>query len=236
MKACTWAALLLVAFAAPLGAQNAVAPSLRLGDYMDTAALRPRLAALPALEAEKRMARVFRLEFDSVGRPLRAIPAVPRAMPAHYRDAVAPLVVAAVRRVEPRRYEWGRLILVETGPAARVMEIYPPERAPRVTNTGALATALEKGAVALAKVDSTLDGKSSAARVMMQIDEEGAISSARIERSSGIAAVDEMVLRTVRVTRFAPLLLDGEPAPAQVLLPIQIIIEGGREPAKPASP
>ena len=235
MRAWGWAALLLALCAAPAGAQTAaVAPPLRLGDYLDTAALRTHVAALPAPRAEKRIARVFRLVFDSVGKPLPPVPAVPRVMPAHYRDAVAPLIQAALRPIDPRLKQWGMFILVESGNPARVEEILPEQRMPRVANIGQLTAAISAAATALA--DSGLAAGTLTPRVLIEVSEEGAVSSARIERSSGIANVDATVLRIVSRVRFTPLLLDGEPAPARVVLPIRLIIEGDPEPAAPKRP
>lgn len=222
MRALVWAALLLAGFAAPLRAQNAAGPPLRIGEYLDTAALRTALAALPPMEAEKRMSRVFLLVFDSVDKPLRAIPAVPRVMPKHYFDAVRPLVQAALRPVDPRRYEPERLILVETGNPARVVEIFPPRRWPRVTNSNELSAELGHASHELGKADSTLAGNMLTAVVEMDVNEEGVMTASCIRRSTGFAAVDEMVLRLVTRLRFAPMLLDGEPVPSAVSLPIHI--------------
>lgn len=232
MRAWGWAAPLLALLAAPAGAQTAaVAPPLRMGDYLDTAALRTRVAALPAPPPEKRIGRVFRLVFDSVGKPLRPVPAVPRAMPAQYRDAVAPLIQAALRPVDPRRYDSGTFVLVESGNPARVEEIIPAQRLPAVANLPELTRAISAAASALA--DAGIADGTLVPRVMVEVSEEGAVTSARIQRSSGTPEVDAMVLRIVSRVRFTPLLLDGEPAPARVILPIRLIIEEGPEPAAP---
>lgn len=222
MRGWIWAALLLGGFAAPLRAQNAAGPPLRIGEYLDTAALRTELAALPPMEAEKRMSRVFLLVFDSVDKPLRAIPAVPRVMPQHYLEAVRPLVQAALRPVDPRRYDPERLILVETGNPARVVEIFPPRRWPRVTNSHEISAALGHASHALGKADSTLAGSTLTAIVEMDVSEEGVMTEPCIRRSTGFAAVDEVMLQSLVRLRFAPMLLDGEPVPSRVSLPLHI--------------
>ena len=221
-------AALIPIVATPLPAQRpprgfAVRITPRMHAFLDSISLHSALAALPSSPAEKRTSRVFVVEFDSTGKAQPVLPAVPRAMPAGYRDAVAPLVQAALRPIAPSRNGWRSLILVDAGKEPRIEEVRLPIREPRVANQHALEQALFEQAQRLVNQDTTLVGRTFRVHIAMRVDEDGVASSSGISLSSDVAAVDSAALVAVRVIRFHPGLLDEEPAPARVVLPIRFV-------------
>lgn len=228
MWRCAALVCLLASAATPLRAQDtavvaAVAAPPRLHAFLDSAALHSALARLPAAPAAKRIAHVFVVTFDSAGRPQPVKPAARRAMPAGWRDSVAPLVEAALRPIAPRRGGWQLLLQVEAGSAPMVAEVQLPRRHPSVANMGALQRALHDASQELLAVDDSLVGHEYPLRVAMNVDEDGIATPTGIVLSSGVRAVDDAALGAMRVIRFRPGLLDGEPVPARVVLPIRFV-------------
>jgi TonB family protein len=195
----------------------------RMHAFLDSISLHSALTALPASPAERRTSRVFVVEFDSTGKAQPVVPAVPRAMPVSYHDAVAPLIQAALRPIAPSRTGWRSLILVDAGNEPKIQEVRLPAREPRVANARALEQVLFEHAQRLVNLDTTLIGRTLRVHISMRVDEEGIASASGIALSSDIAAVDSAALDAVRVIRFHPGLLDEEPAPARVVLPIRFV-------------
>ena len=195
----------------------------RMHAFLDSISLHSALTALPASPAEKRTSRVFLIEFDSSGAPRPVVPAVPRVMPADYRDAVAPLIQAALRPIVPSRAGWRSLILVDAGAKPRIEEVRLAVQDPRVANPHALERVLFDHARRLVNEDTTLVGRTFRVHIAMQVDEDGVASTSGISLSSDIPAVDSTALVAVRVIRFHPGLIDDEPAPARVVLPIRFV-------------
>ena len=206
---------------APPTAADTAPPSVQA--YLDSAALHAALVQLAPSPATRRIAHVFRVEFDSAGRPRAAHAAAPRVMARAYRDAVAPLVTAALRPIDPRPDGRQVLLLVEAGASPRIAEITLPQQRPSVANLGRLGHVLHEEAQAIVNADTTLLGRELTARVSMRVDEDGIASLAAIERSSGRADVDAAALRATRIIRLRPALLDGEPVPVRVVLPIRFV-------------
>ena len=221
-------AALIPLVAASLDAQRpargfAVRITPRMHAFLDSIALHSALTALPGSPAGKRTSRVFLVEFDSTGEARPVVPAVPRAMPASYRDAVAPLIQAALRPIAPSRTGWRSLILVDAGKAPTIEEVRLPMRDPQMANPRVLERVLFEHAQRLLDVEPTLIGRTFRVHVAMRVDEDGVPSASGIALSSDVAAVDGAALDAVRVIRFHPGLLDGEPAPARVVLPIRFV-------------
>ena len=238
MKTWPYAAALLWSIAMPLPAQDArdtsrapradtaavvvrATPTLRT--FLDSAALHAALVRLPAPREGKRAARVFVVAFDSAGRPQPVRPAVRRAMPDAYRESVAPLVQAALRPMAPFKDGWQAMLLVESGAAPAIREVVLPEWQPRVANMQALSAALYASAHRLVNTDDSLEGTELLVHVALRVDEDGIAEPRGITRSSGNAAVDDAALGAVRIVRFHPGLLDGEPVAARVVLPIRFV-------------
>ena len=206
-------------------AEPVVTPGVPLGLHamLDSASLHGAIAGLPDAREDKRIARVFRIGFDSAGRPQPVKPAVPTAMPDEYRAAVAPLIEASLRPLEPRRGGWQALLLVQAGAAPRIEQVVLPHRNPEVVDMRALRQALTLSAQELAAADHRLMGRHLRVRVTMRVDEHGVAAASGIHSSSGHAAVDAAALRAVRALRFTPALLDNEPVASRVVIPIQFV-------------
>lgn len=237
-KTWSYAAALLWGAATSLRAQQApAAPAAPVADsgvaavratptlqsLLDSAALHAALARLHAPRAGKRTERVFLVTFDSAGQPRPVRAAVPRAMPEGYRDAVTPLIQAALRPMAPIQGGWQAMLLVEAGTAPRIEQVFLPQRQPSVANMPALNAALYEHAQRLVNDDGDLEGRECLVHVALRVDEDGIATPQGIARSSGNRAVDDAALRAVRVVRFHPALLDEEPAPARVILPIRFV-------------
>ena len=219
----------------PLGAQDttasataaaavaAVAAPPRMSAFLDSAALHAALARVPAPRARRRIERVFVVTFDSAGQPQPVKPAAPRAMPAGYRDTVGPLLQAALRPIAPRRGGWPSLLLVQTGSTPAVADVQLPRRMPAVANMSALQRALYDASQELLAVDDALVGREFPLRIAMRVDEDGIATPTGIAVSSGVRAVDDAALGAMRVIRFRPELLDDEPVPSRVVLPIRFV-------------
>ena len=212
----------------PLPAQRpprgfAVRITPRMHAFLDSAALHAAIAELPGSPAEKRTSRVFIVEFDSTGMAQPVVPAVPGMMPAGYRDAVAPLIQAALRPIAPSRTGWRSLILVEAGREPRIEEVRLAEEKPRVANSRELERVLFDHSQRLLGRDTTLIGRTFRVHVAMRVDEDGVASTSGIALSSDIAAIDSAALDAVRLIRFHPGRLDGDPAPTRVVLPIRFV-------------
>jgi len=221
-----WIGLAILLFsAAPLGAQteSVVAAPPRLHAFLDTASLRAALAHVPVRPHRRRTERLFRIEWDSTGQPLAPTPAVPRAMPGAYRDAVVPLLQAALRPTTPHHGGWASFVFVDAGSAARIEEVFPIELPARLTNGTALHQALYQQAGRLLQRDTSLAGRRVTVRVAVDVDARGNVAGARLVSSSGIMALDEAALRAVRIARFQPGSVDGEPAPSTVVLPFEVV-------------
>jgi TonB family protein len=218
----------LLASAAPVGAQSefVVAAPPRLHAYLDTASLRTALARLPVRPYGRRTERLFRLEWDSTGQPLAPTPAVARAMPARHRDAVLPLIRAALRPTTPHQGGWAAFVLVDAGNPPRIEEVFPSEQPARLVNAAAVHQTLYQHAQRLLRADTSLVGLRVSVRVAMDVNEAGAVTASRLVSSSGITALDEAALRAARSARFRPSSLDGEPVPSTVVLPFQVVFSG----------
>jgi TonB family protein len=222
-----WAALLGAAAGAfPVlnaDAQGVVQAPATLGTYLDTASLYPALARLPDARVPIRVARVFRIEFDTAGQPLAPVPAVPGAMPARYRNSVLPLIQAALRPIPPRRFNMVRLLQVQTGNSPGVEEVFLPEQPASVANAGHLQNVLYESAQRIFQADTTLAGTELGVQLAMVVNENGVPSGARVVASSGREDVDAAALRVAAGIRFRPGRLDGEPAPTRIVLPIRFV-------------
>lgn len=223
-----WLAAVVSLAAGTLPAQDA-ATSIPVGlpprvhTALDSASLYAALLNVPAGRAEKRAARVFRITFDSAGQPQPVVAAVPRAMPPEYRDAVTPLIQSALRPIFPRPAGWRMLLLVEAGNAPVIEEVHLPERRPELANMRVLERALYQAAQDILGIDTALVGRNLRVRISMEVDETGAVASSGIDVSSGNPLVDDAALRTVRIARFRPALLDEEPVSARVILPLHFV-------------
>ncbi|HYE57254.1 MAG TPA: TonB family protein, partial [Rhodothermales bacterium] len=87
----------------------------------------------------------------------------------------------------------------------------------------AVSGALYRTAQRLMRADPKLAGKAVAIHVALTVNEDGVGAAPRLVASSGLAALDEAVLRVIQTIRFTPGLLDGEPAPARAVLPFRVV-------------
>jgi TonB family protein len=226
MKGWICLALLLVSVA-PLGAQSGtvVAAPPRLDAYLDTASLRAALAQVPVRPYRRRTERLFRLEWDSDGRPLTPTAAVPQAMQGSHRNAVIPLLRAALRPTTPHVGGWAQFVVVDAGTPARIEEVFPVELPPRLANGMVFREALYQAVGRLLRADTSLMGCRVTVRVTVDVNADGEVTASRLHASSGIPALDEAALRVVRSARFQPGSVDGEPAPSTVVLPLVVVFE-----------
>ena len=239
-----WLVLLAASLASlptPMAAQVRVlvAPSPpvpTVPTLLDSAALHAALARLPGMRAEKRVAHVFRIAFDSTGAPKPPVAVVPAAMPAAYREAVAPLLTAALRPIAPRLGGWETLLLVEAGAAPRIEFVELPQRSPSVANLAVLGDHLYEAAQRMMRADGTLAGTQASVRLSLRVGEDGRAADPRIASSSGIPKVDEAALGAVPTMRFRPALIDGEPVPSRVVLPVRFVFERDDDDGKKTRP
>ena len=69
-----------------------------------------------------------------------------------------------------------------------------------------------------------LDGQTRTVVVHIEANEKGVITSARIARSSGVAALDEKILRSVRSSKFKPYKENGVAYPISADQPFELTL------------
>lgn len=69
-----------------------------------------------------------------------------------------------------------------------------------------------------------LQGETRSVVVLIEANEKGSITSARITRSSGIAALDEKILRAVRSAKFKPYKENGIAYPIRAEQPFELTL------------
>lgn len=72
--------------------------------------------------------------------------------------------------------------------------------------------------------NSDLEGQTRNAMVYIEANEKGVITSARITRSSGLPALDEKILRSVRSSKFKPYKENGVAYPIKANLPLELTL------------
>lgn len=72
--------------------------------------------------------------------------------------------------------------------------------------------------------NSDLQGQTRTAMVYIEANEKGVITSARIVRSTGVPALDEKILRSVRSSKFKPYKENGVAYPIKANLPLELTV------------
>jgi hypothetical protein len=225
MRALFAAALTALLVTSGSAAQAPVAiprDSLPLPRLLDSAAALAALGRLPPPPDTMLRARAFNLYFDSAGKPdtVRAAFSllVDSTFAARVRDAMQP----AVRAVPPGP-PFQRTVIVNTGPGASLTPGAFIVRQPAVANRTRLVIMLQLAIPRLLDRDTLLFGRPFTVHVRMIANVDSTTTSAWVRRSSGVAAVDSVVLKVASGIRFAPGEVDGMPIPMWVEQPISIV-------------
>lgn len=72
--------------------------------------------------------------------------------------------------------------------------------------------------------NSDLEGQTRTAMVYIEANEKGVITSARMVRSTGVPALDEKILRSVRSSKFKPYKENGVAYPIKANLPLELTL------------
>ena len=72
--------------------------------------------------------------------------------------------------------------------------------------------------------NSDLQGQTRTAMVYIEANEKGVITSVRMVRSTGVPALDEKILRSVRSSKFKPYKENGVAYPIKANLPLELTV------------
>ena len=225
MRAFLAAALTALLVTAGSSAQQSVAPmprdSLPVARLLDSAAI-AALSRLPQPPDTTRRARAVYIHFDTAGRPdtVRAAFSllVDSTFAARLRDALQP-ALRAVPPVQP----FHLTVIVNTGPGASLTPGVFVARQPSVANGTLVFRRLQLAMPRLLDRDTLLFGRQFTVHVKMIANVDSTATSTSVTRSSGVPAVDSVVLKVASAFRFSPGELDGIPIPTWVEQPISLV-------------
>ncbi|HEX5725175.1 MAG TPA: energy transducer TonB [Longimicrobiaceae bacterium] len=194
---------------------------LPLSAAVDSVALVEALRRIPAPDPS--WFNVFRVEFDSAGRP-EPVEAVSRRLPDSYALPVANLITAHLRPQPPRRRPFAALVRVVAGPDPRLEMPDFRERPPLLINRDWLGSQMSELAQHAVEAGPTFPAGGAQVIVKMRVEEDGTVSSAAVVRSSGFPTLDLRAVEIVRQGRFRPATLDEHPVRVWVRLPLSIVV------------
>ncbi|HRO62248.1 TonB family protein [Thermomonas sp.] len=84
--------------------------------------------------------------------------------------------------------------------------------------------------------DALAEGKEGTVVVQVDIDAQGAVTAAQVERSAGDPRLDSSALATVKTWRFNPEIRNGKAVPSRVRVPIMFAMHEPPPPPPPAPP
>jgi TonB family protein len=187
--------------------------SIAISQAVDSAGLVARLRELPEPPTAKRA--VVNISFSASGEvdsvtvrsKSRVAPELLPALEEAVRASLRPQPADTLRR-------WS-LLAVRTG--KRVSLSRPEEQKPRLSN----ASQVGREVSGFARRNSSLlaDGPK-AVMVQFWVTTDGRTEAAKVDLSSGVAAVDAAALDIAGIMRFDPAEIEGEPVPVLVQLPI----------------
>lgn len=111
-------------------------------------------------------------------------------------------------------------------PPERVIEAPPPEPAGPVRLVTELAVTCPKRSPPEYPLVSRRMGEEGRVVLLVELDEQGRMSTARIETSSGFRRLDNAALAAVKIWRCTPAVRDGAPVRAVALQPFVFKLEG----------
>jgi protein TonB len=91
-----------------------------------------------------------------------------------------------------------------------------PDVWPVVSNRGDVARALEREY----RPELRRRGITGRTEICILVDELGSVQATRVERSSGIEAIDRAAIAVVSVMRFSPATLANQPTPVWIIIPV----------------
>jgi|GEM_PF-2917776 len=203
----------LLLSASGLSAQEQIAGYTVISEALDSAGLTARLRELPELPTRKRA--LVKISFAASGEAdsveVRTLDRVSPEM----RPLLLEAVWANVRTLAPDTTRRSTLIALATG--KRVSLSAPEARVPVLRNAAAITRIIN--AFARKNGEMFVDG-SKTAMVQFVLSPEGRAEQIRLLRSTGTVAIDQEALRVAGLFRFLPALIEGEPVPVNVTLPI----------------
>jgi len=143
-------------------------------------------------------------------------------------DEVQRAVFAHRLQARPAREEWGVRLRVDLGPrpALRVGRREQCRAAPRQGEHRSASGGFGAGYDVRQTLASSLSAPSLADRdlvwVRVQLDAQGMVTDARVERTIMRGSWENRVLGYVRTLQFLPALEDGQPVPGEATLPLRL--------------
>ena len=202
-------------------ARDTTAPTPPLDSLFDLAALRARLGALPVAPDTGFLRRLFRLHWDTAGRPLAPVAVQP--VTGEWRDSVVAALRATRRTIGPRGAPLEVHLEVRTGAEAGAA-LHTLEIADiRLDDPRRLQRRLQDAVQEILRDDDALLGRELTARVRLSVGPDGLPSDLVLVASSGHARIDEAALQLVRQSVFVPMRVNGTAVRSLAVLPLRFI-------------
>lgn len=205
--------------------RDTAAPTPPIDSLFDLAALRARLGALPAAPDTGFLRRLFRMHWDTAGRPLAPVAVQP--VTGEWRDSVVAALRATRRTIGPRNAPLQVHLEVRTGPEAdaalHALEIADV----RLSDPRRLQRQLQGAVQEILRDDDALLGRELTARVRLAVGPDGLPSDLVLVAPSGHARIDEAALQLVRQSLFVPMRVNGIAVKSLAVLPLRFVFPDG---------